>query len=671
MTMTISQFASEFPAVDQTHWRAMVEKVLKGADFEKKLVSRTADGLRVDPIYRRASPSMAGFVREIPGAWRIAQRVDHPVVGDANSLALADLEGGADALVLAFEARAPGQQQGVVARSVDDLDRVLAGVMLDLVHLRLDAGGRGRQVAALMAALARRRGHAPGDLSIDFGLDPIGAFARLGRFSAPWKEVAARSADTAHALGGDGFPGGVFLCDGRVVHDAGGSEAQELAFVLACGVAYLRALEEGGHDLDAARRLLSFLLVADTDEFLTVAKLRAIRRLWARIEQSCGLVPRPIRLHAETAWRMMARRDPWTNMLRGTLAAFSAGIGGADSVLVLPFTAALGLPDAFARRIARNTQLILLEEANLARVADPAAGSGAFEALTEALSAKAWGLFQDIEREGGIAGSLASGLFQARMAALRAGRERAVATRREPITGVSEFPNVVETRVGVVECVSPPGDVASREVRLPAEGGGAAFRAMLSAAGQGASIADLTGAVKPSGVAETFEPVPVIRLAAPFEALRDAADVLREQYGTGPRIFLANLGRIADFTARAMFAKNLFEAGGFEAVANDGFADTAGGTDIDALADAFRRAGTPAACLCGSDAGYAAEALLATRALRAAGAASVWLAGRPGEDEAALREAGIEGFVHLGCDALATLNAAHAKFIKDAGEIST
>ena len=196
----------------------------------------------------------------------------------------------------------------------------------------------------------------------------------------------------------------------------------------------------GGHGLDAARDALSFLLVADADEFLSVAKFRALRRLWARVEEACGLAPKPIRLHAETAWRMTTRRDPWVNLLRTTVAAFSAGIGGADAVTVLPFTTALGLPDAFARRLARNTQLILLEEANLWRVADPAAGAGGFEALTDALCEKAWALFQEIEREGGIVESLARGSLQARIAAVRAAREKAVATRKEPITGTSEFP---------------------------------------------------------------------------------------------------------------------------------------------------------------------------------------------------------------------------------------
>ena len=200
-----------------------------------------------------------------------------------------------------------------------------------------------------------------------------------------------------------------------------------------------------------ARRMIFFRLAADADQFLTIAKFRALRKLFARVEQACGLQPEPIFISAETAWRMMTQRDPWVNVLRTTMAAFAAGLGGADSVTVLPFTAALGLPDAFARRLARNTQLILLEEANLAKVADPAAGSGGLEALTQQLCAAAWSLFQEIEAAGGAYAALESGLIQRKVAATRAERESAVARGRDPLTGTSEFPDIHELPVTVLE----------------------------------------------------------------------------------------------------------------------------------------------------------------------------------------------------------------------------
>ena len=246
-------------------------------------------------------------------------------------------------------------------------------------------------------------------MTIRFGFSPLGGVATSGVSPLPWKDIAPIFAGVIADAAAQGFAGPFAVADGRAVHAAGGSEAQELGFVLAIAVAYLRAMEEHGIALDDARRFIYFRLAADQDQFLTIAKFRAIRKLWARIEQACGLDPRPAFVAAETAWRMMTKRDPHGNIVRGTIAALAAAIGGADAVTVLPYTAALGLPDALARRIARNTQTILIEESNLHRVADPAAGSGAIEALTDALCASAWTLFQEIERAGGVAEALEAG----------------------------------------------------------------------------------------------------------------------------------------------------------------------------------------------------------------------------------------------------------------------
>ena len=283
--------------------------------------------------------------------------------------------------------------------------------------------------------------------------------------------------------------------------------------------------------------MIFFRLAADADQFLTMAKFRSLRKLWARVEQACGLAPRAAFISAETAWRMMTKRDPWVNLLRATMAVFAAGLGGADSVTVLPFTAALGLPDRFARRLARNTQLILLQESNLAKVGDPAAGSGGIEAITDELCRAAWAAFQEIEAAGGIASALERGLLQERVATVRAKREQAVARRRDAITGTSEFPHLAETPVSV------------------------------------ADVAPLSVPAYPATI--RFPALQAVRLAAPFEQLRDAADAMLARSGARPKIFLANLGRLAEFTARATFARNFFEAGGIEALTNEGFADQA------------------------------------------------------------------------------------------------
>ena len=610
--------AAEFPAATREQWRKLVEGVLKGAPFDKKLVARSYDGLAIEPLYDRKADALPIAGRAPGTPWSTVQRVDHPDPSAANAEALHDLENGATGLSLVFAGGVGAYGYGLPA-SDEAVTRALTGVHLDAgIGLDLDLGSHDANAADWLAASVERHGLAPAATGIRFGLDPIGAAAISGGSRLPWSGLAPGLHTAISALADRGF-GGPFACaDGRIIHNAGGSEAQELAYVLAVAVAYLRALEAGGNALEAARRMIYFRLSADADEFLTIAKLRALRKLWARIEEACGLEPAPCFVAAETAWRMMTRSDPYVNMLRTTIAVVAAGLGGADAITALPFTMALGLPDRFARRIARNTQLILLEESNLWRVADPAAGSGGFEALTEALGEKAWTLFQELEGEGGIVASLAAGALQARIAAVRTERERAVATRREPITGTSAFPNLSEAEVKVLLPRLSEGQRPGPRSG-PGEGRGGAL--------------------------------PSLRAAEPYERLREASDALLARTGARPKIFLANLGPPAAFTARAGFARNLFEAGGVEAVTNEGFADPA------ALAEAFRASGAKAACLCSSDAIYASHAADAARALKGAGCARVFLAGRPGEHETGLRQAGIDDFVHAGSDVVAFLQS--------------
>jgi len=294
--------------------------------------------------------------------------------------------------------------------------------------------------------------------------------------------------------------------------------------------------------------------------------------------------------------------------LRATVAMFAAALGGADAIAVLPFTAARGLPDRFARRIARNTQLLLSEESHLDKVTDPAAGSGAIENLTDELCQAAWALFQEIEAAGGIAVALETGFIQSKVSAVRTERAAATARRKDALTGVSIFPNLLE---------------ADTKVDLPAP-----------------SIKHPTDSLKP------------IRLSEPFELMRDASDRVLAETGIRPRIFLANLGTPAEFTARSTFAKNFFEAGGIEAIDSDG-------ADAPTLAAAFKTSGASLACLCSTDKVYEKEAVAAAQALKAAGARSIYLAGRPREQEAALKAAGVQSFIYEGCDALATLRAAY------------
>jgi methylmalonyl-CoA mutase len=609
--MSEPKLAAEFPPVSREDWLKLVEKTLKGADFDKKLAGKTYDGLKIQPLYERAKGAtpIAGRAAGLP--WQVMARIDLPDAKAANKEALVELENGASALALIFAGAPTANGYGLSDVSVEALAQVLDNIWLDAVAIRLDPRGRGFAAMKNFLALAEQRGVALEKLDVSFAIDPMGALAALGSTPQSPEETIAKRAQFAADIVQRGFRGQVFLAGGRPVHDAGGSEAQELAYVLSSALAYLRALEAAGLSLDAARTQIAFLLSADADQFLTTAKFRALRKLWARVEEAAEISPAPIKLHAETAWRMMTRYEPSVNWLRETVAVFAAGTGGADTITAMPHTAALGLPDRFARRMARNLQLILLEESNLYRVGDPNAGSGAIETLTDELCAAAWKLFQEIEAGGGAAKALLSGFIQNKIEEVRRVREKNIATRKDPLTGTSEFPNLGEPAPAVLDVAKPA---------YPLQ--------------------------KPAVHSKTL---PRIRLAEPFEALRDEA----ARAGT-PRVFLANLGTPADFTARASFAKNFFEAGGIEAKSNDGFASAS------EAASAFKTSGASIACLCSSDELYAREAEAAAKALKQAGAKAVYLAGRPGEHEAAFKKAGVDGFIFAGSDVLAALQQIHA-----------
>ncbi len=648
-------FSDPFPAASEIQWRASVEKVLKGADFARKLVSTTADGIAIQPLYQKAGGQVTTGLN--PGQrWQVCARVDHPDGDEASRQALDDLEGGADALALCMPGSLAARGAGLPCETVAQLDGALKDVALDLITVRLEPAPAGRINAGLFAALVKRRGYAPGSMRIDFGIDPLGVACLRGLLPATWSETSRRLAQSVADLREIGFTGPVLTADGRPYHEGGATPAQELASVLATLLAYLRALESDGHGLEAARSSLSAMLSADGEQFITIAKFRALRQLWARVEQACGLIPRPLMLHAETSWRMMTKRDPHVNMLRATIAAFSAGLGGADSVTVLPFTQALGLPDAFARRVARNTQSVLLEEAHLWRVADPAAGSGGLEGLTEALCEKAWALFQEIERTGGMVQALESGHVANQIATAREALQRDVATRRSVLTGTSAFPNLAELPVSVSVAKSPMAPKLGHGVTKAAD---LTFGDMVVRLAGGASRIDVAPAPAPTRAVPTL---PSIRLAGPFEILRDKADAREAATGIRPAIFLAVLGPVTAHAARAAFSRDLFEAGGITALNKGGFAD-GDGTDLVALTQAFKASGAKLACICGTDETYAAEATDAAMALMASGARAVWLAGKPGGLEPALRAAGIDGFVFAGCDAVAVLETALAAIV--------
>jgi methylmalonyl-CoA mutase len=620
--------ASEFPAASREQWQRLVEGVLAksgqggltGAAAEQALATEVEDGLRVQPLYTAQDtapdpgwPGFAPFTRggraqgPAVSGWDVRQQHAHPDPQRTNELVLADLENGVTSLWLTI---------GGSGLPVTALGDVLTGVYLDLAGVVLDAGDDFAAAAERLFALYTDgpSAVAAGEVTGNLGADPFGQIARTGQDTD-----TAQRLEEATLLAGRcvrDFPGiRALTVDALPYHEAGASTAQELGLSLSTAVGYLRELTRAGLTADQAAGQLEFRYSAGADQFLTIAKLRAARRLWSRVAEVCGVGPAAAaqRQHAVTSAVMMAERDPWVNMLRTTVACLGAGAGGADAITVLPFDSALGLPDNFARRIARNTQAILLDEANLARVADPAGGSWYVERLTGQLARGAWVWFQEIERAGGQHAALGSGLIAGRIAQNWAKRTANLARRREPVTGVSEFPNLGERPV-----VRDPA---------PARSGGG---------------------------------LPRVRRSEVFEALRSRSDAFLAETGARPEIVLAALGPAAVHTARSSFAANLFQSGGIETP----LSEAAGGSkteppDIGAMAEAFTASGARAACLCSSDALYAEHGEAAAAALQAAGARYVVLAGRPGDRDEAYRRAGVDAFVYAGCDAIAALTAVY------------
>ena len=608
----MAEFAGAFPAYGEADWRNAAQAALKGASFDR-LISRTCDAIALQPLYPRHEGPRA--LRGQPGAWRALARLDHPDPGAANEQALDDLAGGADGLQVVFAGASSAYGFGLGKHDSATLHRAFDGVRFAEARFELDLGPEAENQAAAFASLVERSGVKPSTVSLAFGLDPIGALARSGRAARAFEEEGRALAKLALFLKSKGFSGPFVAADVRWVHAAGGTPAQELGFALAAAVTYLRALSLNGFTLDDARAAIGFRLAADADEFVSLAKFRALRLLWARVLQACGLASKSAWIHAESAWRTMTARDPYVNVMRGVIAAFAAGLGGADSVSVLPFTQAIGLPDSLARRLARNTQLVLLQESHLGFVADPAAGAGVFEAVTLALCEKAWALFQSFEAAGGAAQVLRRDDFQRAVGEAAAKLMRDVGCLKAPLTGVSAHPDLTEAKAEVLPATPPSFAYPGEAVATPAT---------------------------------------PLRLAEAFERFRDASDAALARDGARPRVFLATIGALAAHGRGLGFARELFEAGGFETPA-----DPLGANDPDEVAARFAAGGAPVVCLCGSDDAYGEAPERFAAALKQAGARFVALAGKPGEREAAWRAAGVDDFIFTGCDAPAVLGRAY------------
>lgn len=454
----VASLAAGFPPASEEAWGGLVRKTLKDRDPET-LKGSTVEGLSIEPLYRPATGAQPLLGPRDPARpWDLRALTGHPDPARANREILADLAGGAASVVLRID---PAGRRGVAIGSPEGLARALEGVELELAPVAIEAGFLGPRAADWLHGLAKS---SPG-ARLQFHLDPLSAFAEAGASPGPVESHVIAAATVATRLGQIYPRAGLFLASGRVVHEAGGGEAAELAFAAAVGLAYAKALVRQGLSMDAAFGAITLGLAADSDVFLSLSKLRAARLVWARIAQSCG-APQAARIEARASQRMLAAKDAWTNMLRLTAAGFAAAAGGADAVVLGCFTDPLGLPTAFARRQSRNAQLVLMEEAHIGRVADPAAGSGYVEALTDQLARAAWEKFQATEAAGGVVAALASGLVARDVDAARAAREAAGKPR---IVGVTVFPPDKDAPPDVEH--AEPRPVEAPSPRLPGPDG--------------------------------------------------------------------------------------------------------------------------------------------------------------------------------------------------------
>jgi methylmalonyl-CoA mutase len=701
------RLGAEFPRIDYATWRAAVELEVK-APFDKRMVSPTYEGFALQPLYTEESFATGGDPWGVPGfapyvrgasplgatiaGWDIRQEHADPDPAVTNAQILDDLTNGVTSIDLRFDAAtragldaddpraaaagAASTRSGVIVSSTADLQRALDQVQLDHAGIWLDAGGATIPAAALYVTAARQAGVEPDRLLGAFDSDPLGTLVQDGALPVSLDVALRQMADLACWTAANApHMTSVKVCTGPY-HDAGATSAQDLAFLLATGVEYLRALTEAGLEIDAAAQQIALSVSLGCRFYQAIAKIRAARLLWSQVVEACGgsEAARKARLRTTTGRRVITLRNPMVTILRNTVAAYAGAVGGADAITTVPIDAPDVLSADLSRRNARNTQLILAEESHLNHVIDPAGGAWYIEWYTEQLAEQAWALFQEIEAEGGMIAAVQSGWVAQHIDAVEAKRERDIATRKLAITGISEHASVREAEGAHQPAADPDAARAASIERLAAwrrahtpqaalrlladaaatpdhqEGGLTALT--IAAAEAGATIGEIAAARVPAASESArITPLAVHSFDAGYEHLRDAADAFAAQHGRRPRVFLAGFGSIAQQIGRKTFANNFFQAGGFEVLAREG------AFDADQAAAAFAASGARIAVICSTDKLYATGVAELAPKLKAAGARTVVLAGKPGEEEAAYRAAGVDTFIFVRSNVLDILSS--------------
>lgn len=696
---------AEFPTASQDDWRQLVEKELKGAPFETKMFTRTAEGITLRPLYTRADAANLPHSRSLPGfapfvrgssasgyvakSWEVSQEIACADSAAFNLAARQSIDRGLHALNIVLDratrngfdpdwAREENVGLGGLSiASCDDLDRALEGIRLDETSLFIRSGASALPFAALLFALARRRGFGPEELRGCIEMDPIGVLAHEGKLpqslDGAWLEMATLTEwARQHA------PQLKTICiHSRAWHEGGANAVQELAFTVATGVEYLRRLDALGLPVNDTAPRMRFAITVGANFFLEIAKIRALRMLWARVVSAAGgdAEAQKASIHIRTSLWNKTKVDPYNNLLRSTVEAFAGVLGGCDSMQVGAFDEVLREPDDFSRRIARNTQLVLQRECDLNHVVDPVGGSWYVETLTAELANLAWSAFQDIEKSGGIVAAMQVGIPQKATADSAVAKVREVTSRRASIVGVSIYADPSQKPLEV-----PSSDASAFQSRRAREiaahrtslddsqnailldllakilsvQGPARLDACIEAVLAGATLGEITRALR-AGDSPCAKVVPVCttRVAAPLEALRAAMD----RHPGGPAtVFLCNMGPLKEHKARADFSCGFFAVGGYEAVSPAGFA-----TPEDAVA-AFLASGSEVAVICSTDDHYTALVPPIAAGIRTKKPnATLILAGYPQDQIETHRKFGVDEFIHLCADLLEVLSKLHAK----------
>jgi methylmalonyl-CoA mutase len=704
-TSTVAgKLLAEFPPVSYADWRKLVEAELKGALFDKRMFTDTYEGIKLQPIYCRTDvaglphvnsfPGFAPFVRGTTASgyarqpWEVSQEITVSTPQEFNEIARASLNRGLNALNVVLDRAtrngldpdwAEPNEVGLAGLSIatlQDLDRALQGIQLDHTSLFIRSGASALPFAALLMALANQRRILPGQLRGCIEMDPLGVIAHEGKLpqslEGAYREMAVLTRwTTSHA------PQLQTICvHGRAWHEAGGSAVEELAFTLATGLEYLREMNYRGLDVNTVAPRMRFAITVGSSFFKEIAKLRALRLLWSQLVGALdgNEAARKLSLHVRTSQWNKTVCDPHNNLLRATVEAFAAALGGCDSLQVGAFDEVLRPPDDFSQRLARNTQLILQKECHLTQVVDPAGGSWYVESLTADLAKRAWALFQEVEKHGGMAAALCAGFPQQTVAATAAKKLKAVTSRRDSIVGVNQYANPKEKPLPV----PPPmangfqrrriQQVASHRTSLDDDASADALRklsavvdvpdtqvfaACVGAVSAGATLGEITRALrindKPGFL---FTPVCLTRAAAPLERLRAAMNRQVEP----AQIFLCNMGPLKEHKARADFSRSFFAVGGYDAVSPAGFKSPA------EAAEAFAASKAKVAVICSVDDNYPALVPPLIAALRAKKSdAIVVLAGYPADQVEAHKQSGVHEFIHVRADVLEVLSKIHAQ----------